>query len=100
MHKKSLIRDRVHFVTYGDKQHAASRERIRWDAQQSGLYKSVTVFTKADKNRWFRGAPQATLDVLAQPRGGGYWLWKPALLKEMLDRVVEGDIIFYCDRES
>lgn len=37
------------------------------------------------------------LDILEQPRGAGYWLWKPYLLFKTMRQAQEGDIIFYCD---
>lgn len=35
--------------------------------------------------------------ILDQPRGAGYWLWKPFLIREALKRAGPQDIIFYCD---
>lgn len=36
-------------------------------------------------------------DILSQPRGAGYWLWKPFLIRQMLERSQPDDIVFYCD---
>lgn len=36
----------------------------------------------------------STLDL---PRGGGYWLWKPFIIKEALKEVNIGDIVIYAD---
>lgn len=35
--------------------------------------------------------------ILDQPRGGGYWLWKPYYLLETLQQLHEGDILVYAD---
>jgi hypothetical protein len=35
--------------------------------------------------------------ILMQPRGAGYWLWKPYFLKKTLESVEDGDIVFYVD---
>lgn len=35
--------------------------------------------------------------ILDQPRGAGYWLWKPFIIRKVLERAEPGDIIFYCD---
>ncbi|MBP2300479.1 hypothetical protein [Azospirillum picis] len=36
--------------------------------------------------------------TLEQPRGAGYWLWKPFLIHWMLStQLAEGDVLFYCD---
>ncbi|ESX65434.1 hypothetical protein X759_28840 [Mesorhizobium sp. LSHC420B00] len=35
--------------------------------------------------------------ILDQPRGAGYWLWKPFIIRKALERAKSGDVIFYCD---
>lgn len=35
--------------------------------------------------------------ILTQSRGGGYWLWKPYIIKKTLDLLSDGDYLFYCD---
>jgi len=36
-------------------------------------------------------------DILAQPRGAGYWLWKPWLIREALRGLSLGDLLVYSD---
>lgn len=36
-------------------------------------------------------------EVLAQPRGAGYWLWKPWLIREALRGLNPGDLLVYSD---
>ena len=36
-------------------------------------------------------------EVLREPRGAGYWLWKPFAIRAVLDRVPEGDWVLYLD---
>lgn len=35
--------------------------------------------------------------ILDQPRGNGYWLWKPLSILDALKRVNDGDYVFYID---
>lgn len=35
--------------------------------------------------------------ILDYERGGGYWLWKPFIILETLNRINEGDVVFYQD---
>lgn len=35
--------------------------------------------------------------ILNQPRGGGYWLWKPYIILNTLKLVKDGDYVFYVD---
>lgn len=37
------------------------------------------------------------IDVLERPRGAGYWLWKPYVIQQVLDRLGPNDEILYCD---
>jgi hypothetical protein len=36
-------------------------------------------------------------DILSAPTGSGYWLWKPYIILELLERVREGDWVIYSD---
>ena len=40
---------------------------------------------------------RAHAGILNQPRGAGFWLWKPYLVSRALREVEEGDIVFYSD---
>ncbi|MBR1581228.1 MAG: hypothetical protein IJ668_12170 [Selenomonadaceae bacterium] len=40
---------------------------------------------------------QAHKAILDQPRGNGYWLWKPLIILDALSKVDEGDYVFYID---
>lgn len=35
--------------------------------------------------------------ILDQPRGAGYWLWKPYIILDAINKAEDGDIIFYID---
>jgi hypothetical protein len=35
--------------------------------------------------------------ILNQPRGSGYWLWKPYFIARTLATLQSGDLLFYCD---
>ncbi|MDT8308000.1 MAG: hypothetical protein RQ866_00605 [Bacteroidales bacterium] len=36
-------------------------------------------------------------NILSQERGGGYWLWKPYLIRKTMAQLSEGDCLFYSD---
>ncbi|OHD78134.1 MAG: hypothetical protein A2023_04840 [Sulfuricurvum sp. GWF2_44_89] len=36
-------------------------------------------------------------ETLSQPRGSGYWLWKPYFILKVLQTLKEDDYLFYCD---
>ena len=35
--------------------------------------------------------------MLEEPRGGGYWVWKPLIVREALCGLEDGDVLLYCD---
>lgn len=38
--------------------------------------------------------------ILMQPRGAGYWLWKPYFLNKTLENMQDGDLLVYSDSGS
>jgi hypothetical protein len=38
--------------------------------------------------------------ILSQPRGVGYWLWKPYIILKTLEMMPENDVLFYADRSA
>ena len=54
----------------------------------------VIEYSPADLDREFYERNKFILD---QPRGAGYWLWKPYIIKDALNKVSDGDIVFYVD---
>lgn len=81
-----------HFITYGDERFSQSRERIRREAEDLGLFDSVKTYSPNDLSADFRQNP-----LFAYERGGGYWCWKPWITLRALQEVGEGDIVCYCD---
>lgn len=35
--------------------------------------------------------------LLKEPRGAGYWVWKPWIIRQALDRIGDGDVLIYSD---
>jgi len=35
--------------------------------------------------------------ILSQPRGAGYWIWKPYIILDMLSKIKDGDFLIYMD---
>jgi hypothetical protein len=40
---------------------------------------------------------EANKSIFSQKKGGGFWLWKPYLVSKLLEKIDEGDFIFYAD---
>jgi hypothetical protein len=84
----------VRFITFADG--AVYRlDRIMQEAKDSGYFDICTGFGPAD-------LPPALLDrfgdfIHANPRGYGYWLWKPVIMQMTLRAANWDDLIVYCD---
>lgn len=85
------------FATYGDDKYAYQRERITAQAVASGWFTRVhEPFTRSDAERLV-GSSAAAQAVLAMPRGGGYWIWKPLVVREVLSSLRENEVLLYAD---
>lgn len=84
----------VLFVTYGDLQFQNSKMLLCNEAYNFGFRK------------FYVGSPESLPSDFLQKhhdflqnskRGGGYWLWKPCIVKMCLDYISEGDYLLYAD---
>ncbi len=87
----------VHFIGYGNDRFQYSKRRIRAEAEQYGLFSSISMYGPMDLSAEFR---KIFHNVLNQSRGGGYWIWKFYIIKEALEKAKEGEFIFYLDSGS
>ena len=87
----------VRFITFADGV-CYRLNRIMHEAQASGYFDTCTGFGPAD-------LPPALLErfgdfIKANPRGYGYWLWKPVIMQMTLRAANWDDLIIYCDSGS
>lgn len=79
------------FVTYGDNAYNESLRRIKTEAEATGMFDKVLVYRPEDLPEPFAGYTGK------YKRGGGYWLWKPYVIRHTLDMADHGDIVVYAD---
>jgi len=80
------------FITYGTGKFVQSRERICKEA--SKLFDIVKGYDLQDLDIEFR---RKNAKILSNQKGGGFWLWKPYIVKHSLDKINQGDFLVYCD---
>lgn len=85
---------KIHLVTYGDINYRSQRENFRDSAKRSGFFDEIIIFTEQDLDKDFRTQFQ---EVFKCRRGGGYWIWKPYIIKKALDQIAQDDVLIYCD---
>jgi hypothetical protein len=89
----------VHFITFGGgaEKYVEAGQRLVKQAEAIGVFDTCQLFLaedlQADKEFWSKHG-----DFITQnKRGYGYWLWKPYLLKKMMERMQDGDKLIYLD---
>lgn len=83
----------IRHITYTNDLMTISAEKCRESALKS-LCDMSTIYTEKDLTEEFR---QENADILKQPRGCGYWIWKPQIILQEMEKSNPGDIILYTD---
>lgn len=84
----------VHFRTYGTDDYAWSKLRILQEALDTGWFASAKALGPDDLTAEFKKRFE---DILKQPRGGGYWIWKYDVIEQAVETMNEGDFLVYLD---
>lgn len=82
------------FVTYANQKFADKQLSLCQKAVSNGF--QIAPYTE----HWFRTTDfyRSNKNILDQPRGAGYWLWKPFIIKHALTTFAQKeDIVFYID---
>jgi len=87
------MKNKITYITYatGEKYLDAS---IKIFDDTKKFFDSAILYKKEDIDINFY---EKNSKVLNSKRGAGYWLWKPYLILKAMNKINEGDIIFYLD---
>lgn len=80
-------------VTYGDEKYKRAKKFNCRMAKKYGADK-VIAFGPDDIDEDFKERNKA---IWEQERGGGYWIWKPYVMKKALEWLQKGDYLVYTD---
>jgi hypothetical protein len=83
-----------YLINYADKTYFNSQKLNTKTALEIGGFDEVISYNRASLGDDFLSKSKHILD---QPRGVGYWLWKPYLILKTLEKLEDGDLLFYCD---
>jgi hypothetical protein len=82
----------IYFITYSDEKFKDQQNNLDLHAEKFFNLNSynrewlvTTNFYKENK------------EILDLPRGGGYWLWKPFIILDTLNKMNDNDLLFYLD---
>jgi hypothetical protein len=84
----------IHLITYGNNYYNNSKKRLYNEALSSAWFDAVTLYGADDLDDEFK---LNFKDILREQRGGGYWIWKPYIIKKHLDKIQDDDILIYLD---
>jgi len=89
----------TYFITFGagKPDYYAAGNRLLVQARNLNVFDHTKLYTdqdlKNDKSFW----NQHSNFIETNPRGYGYWLWKPYIIKDAMDKMKDGDILLYLD---
>lgn len=75
-------------IAYGDQRCAYSLKRIGKQANMLHLFDEVILYTPNDLPDYMKSSR-----LMQYAYGGGYWAWKPYIIKKTLETHDEGDIV-------
>lgn len=81
-------------LTYADERYRKGQMQLCRSARAVGFGKVLAVSPAHLARTQFVAKHRA---ILSQPRGAGYWLWKPFLIRRALERLGPNEVLFYCD---
>ena len=84
----------IHLISYGDNKYYTRLKILKMELQKLNLVNSFTSYTDNDIDINFK---KKFNGILNKKRGGGYWIWKPYLIKKHLEKINNNDILIYID---
>ena len=81
-------------INYADNGFVRAQQRNAGSAIAAGNFDDVWVRNRSALDAAFVEKNKA---ILSQPRGAGYWLWKPCIIARALRELRDDDHLFYCD---
>ena len=88
------IKERVHFLSFASMPFALTLRRLQHHAESCELFASVNAWTEQDIPDFIE---KCTTFLKENPRLFGYGTWKPYIIHTMLEKIPEGDFLFYSD---
>jgi hypothetical protein len=85
---------KYHFITFATNNYLNDAKELCESALNKGGFDTVKIYNLDDLDSIFLNKNK---HILEQPRGAGYWLWKPYVIQKHLYEIDDGDILCYCD---
>ena len=83
-----------HFCTFGNTpNYINTLTRLYHQAAKSGYFDTISIY---DQNNT-PGIQDHVDFIKSHPRGFGYWIWKPMVILDVMNKASPNDIIIYAD---
>ena len=84
----------IHFITYGNDKFKQAKKRILDEANKFGEFKTIFGYGPENLPEFFYKKYKSLLD---NSRGGGYWIWRPMIIHDALQKINDNDFLVYLD---
>ncbi len=88
------LSEKVHFLSFASNDFAKTVRRLQHHAESSELFASVNAWTEQDIPEFIEKHSEF---IEKNPRGFGYWTWKPYIIHKLLQTIPDGEFILYSD---
>ncbi len=90
---------KVHLVSFaaGLTDQRSIIDRFTAQASSCDYIDTINVVSEEDELVFLQFKTTFSDFIKENPRGYGYWIWKPFILNKLLEKFSDGDIVLYCD---
>lgn len=81
-------------ISYVSGPYLGKKSKIETQMRDCGWFDVFKVYTPSDLDKNFT---TQFSNILSCGRGGGYWCWKPYIIRKTLHDMADGDILVYMD---
>ena len=84
------------FTTFGDSlRYSQALRLISEEAQKMAVFDVIAPYTEKNLDpAWIN---KHLPFITSNPRGFGYWMWKPQVIKQVFEQLQNDDIVVYAD---
>jgi hypothetical protein len=87
---------RKYIISYASKGYYSLQDRFENSVKNT----DCKVISYSDRWLKFQAFYKENSEIFKNLRGGGFWLWKPFIIKDILSKMNYGDILFYSDVDA
>lgn len=82
----------IHLITYADNNFILAAKLLMSEARALNIFDRIHCYTPREIKRFLNDKW-----ISQYTRGGGYWIWKPYIALQELEKMHDGDILIYVD---